>query len=99
MKHEPKWGLTGLDSASIGRRPGPARAPGRCVSKLTVLNLENKGSVPLQSLIQVVRALGLVDELAPLFALQPKSIALMEAADAASRRVRASARRKPAGGL
>jgi transcriptional regulator with XRE-family HTH domain len=77
-----------MQQAELAQRAG--------VSKLTILNLENKGSVTLQSFIQVVRALGLVDELAPLFALQPKSIALMEAADAASRRVRASARRKPA---
>lgn len=66
------------------------------VSKLTILKLENKGCVTLHSFIQVVRALGLVDELAPLFALQPTSIAMMEAADAAAQRLRASARRKSA---
>jgi transcriptional regulator with XRE-family HTH domain len=77
-----------LQQAELAQRAG--------VSKLTILNLENKGAVTLQSFIQVVRALGLVDELLPLFALQPKSIALMEAADAASKRVRASRRRKPA---
>lgn len=77
-----------LQQAELAQRAG--------VSKLTILNLENKGSVTLHSFIQVVRALGLLDELAPLFALQPKSIAMMEAADAAAKRVRASPRRKPA---
>ncbi|OYU46190.1 MAG: transcriptional regulator [Burkholderiales bacterium PBB4] len=77
-----------LQQAELAQRSG--------VSKLTILNLENKGAVTLHSFIQVVRALGLVDEMVPLFALQPKSIALMEAADTASKRVRASRRRKPA---
>ena len=76
-----------LQQAELAQRAG--------VSKLTILHLENRGSVTLHSFIQVVRALGLVDELAPLFALQPKSIAMMEAADIASRRLRASPRRKP----
>ncbi|MGZ8257473.1 MAG: helix-turn-helix transcriptional regulator [Gallionella sp.] len=64
------------------------------VSKLTIINLEKKGTVTLLSFIQVVRALGLLDELSDLFKLQTKSIAMMEAADAATQRVRASARRK-----
>lgn len=66
------------------------------VSKLTVLKLENKGLVTLHSFIQVVRVLGLLDELAEIFALQPQSIAMMEVVDAAAKRVRASARKKPA---
>jgi transcriptional regulator with XRE-family HTH domain len=64
------------------------------VSKLTIINLEKKGTVNFLSFIQVVRALGLLDELSDIFKLQTKSIAKMEAADAASKRVRASSRRK-----
>lgn len=66
------------------------------VSKLTIINLEKKGTVTFLSFIQVVRALGLLDELSELFMFQSKSIAMMEAADAATKRVRASSRRKPA---
>lgn len=64
------------------------------VSKLTIINLEKKGTVNLLSFMQVVRALGLLDELAEIFQLQVKSIAMMEAADTASKRVRVSSRRK-----
>lgn len=64
------------------------------VSKLTIINLEKKGTVTFHSFIQVVRALGLLDELSEVFMLQNKSIAMMEAADAATKRVRASTRRK-----
>jgi DNA-binding XRE family transcriptional regulator len=64
------------------------------VSKLTIINLEQKGTVTFLSFIQVVRALGLLDELAELFKLQNKSIAMMETADLATKRVRASSRRK-----
>jgi transcriptional regulator with XRE-family HTH domain len=64
------------------------------VSKLTIINLEKKGTVTFLSFIQVVRALGLLDELSELFKLQAKSIAMMEAADVATKRVRASSRRK-----
>jgi DNA-binding XRE family transcriptional regulator len=63
------------------------------VSKLTIINLEKKGTVTFLSFIQVVRALGLLDELSELFKLQTKSIAMMEAAYAATKRVRASPRR------
>jgi hypothetical protein len=42
----------------------------------------------------VVRALGLLDELSELFKLQTRSIAMMEATDVATKRVRASSRRK-----
>ena len=63
------------------------------VSKLTIVNLENKGNVTILSFLQVVRALGLVDELANLFKLQSKSIAMMEAADLAAKRLRASSRK------
>jgi transcriptional regulator with XRE-family HTH domain len=64
------------------------------VSKLTVINLEKKGTVTFLSLIQIVSALGLIDELADLFKLQTLSIAMMEAAEATSKRVRASTRKK-----
>ena len=67
------------------------------VSKLTIINLEKKGTVTLLSFIQVVRALGLLDGLADVFKLQSKSIAMMEAADAVSKRIRASSRRKSVG--
>ena len=66
------------------------------VSKLTIINLEKKGTVTFISFIQVVRALGLIDELADLFKLQPMSIAMMEAVESSSKRVRASSRRKGA---
>ena len=60
------------------------------VSKLTILNLERKGTVNFLSFIQIVRALGLIDELSTLFKQEPKSIAMMEAAESAVKRVRAS---------
>jgi hypothetical protein len=62
-------------------------------AKLTIVNLENKRNVTILSFLQVVRALGLVDELADRFKLQPRSIAMMEAADLAAKRVRASSRK------
>lgn len=64
------------------------------VSKLTIINLEQKGTVNLVSLIRVVHALGLIDELAPLFRLQPKSIAMMETVEALKTRSRVSSKRK-----
>jgi transcriptional regulator with XRE-family HTH domain len=78
-----------LQQAELAQKAG--------VSKLTIINLENKGTVTLLSFIQIVRALGLIDELSALFELQPKSIAMMEAAEAASKRTRASPhkRRRP----
>jgi transcriptional regulator with XRE-family HTH domain len=66
------------------------------VSKLTIINLEKKGTVTFLSFIQIVRALGLIDELADLFKQQPLSIAMMEAAESASKRSRASTRKKGA---
>ena len=64
------------------------------VSKLTIINLESKGTVTFLSFIQIVRALGLIDELADLFKPQTTSIAMMELAEAGKKRVRASPRRK-----
>lgn len=75
-----------LQQAELAQKAG--------VSKLTIINLEKKGTVNFLSFIQVVRALGLIDELSELFKLQPRSIAMMEAAETASKRVRASSRRK-----
>jgi transcriptional regulator with XRE-family HTH domain len=60
------------------------------VSKLTIINLERKGTVTLRSLLQVARALGLIDELSSLFKLQPKSIAMMESIESLKNRNRAS---------
>ncbi len=48
------------------------------ISERTVKNIENKGQASLVSLLQVLMALGLSDELQPLFNLQVKSIAQME---------------------
>lgn len=64
------------------------------VSKLTIINLENKGTVTFISFIQVVRALGLIDEISVLFKLQPKSIAMMEQVESTKKRVRVSSRKK-----
>lgn len=53
----------------------------------TVKNLENKGVSSLESLIRIVTALGLLDELALLFELRaPESIAQMERAQLAERK-------------
>lgn len=60
------------------------------VSKLTIINLENKGTVTLISFIQVARVLGLIDELSSLFKFQPKSIAMMESVAALKKKSRAS---------
>ncbi|HEX8605358.1 MAG TPA: helix-turn-helix transcriptional regulator [Pseudoduganella sp.] len=60
----------------------------------TVKNLESKGVSSLESLIRIVTALGLLDELASLFELQATlSIAQMERAQLAERK-RAPSRRK-----
>lgn len=64
------------------------------VSQLTIINLENKGNVSFLSFIYVVRALGLIDELSTLFKSQTKSIAMMEAAEAITKRVRASSHKR-----
>ena len=60
----------------------------------TVKNLESKGVSSMESLIRVVMALGLLDELASLFVLQAThSIAQMERAQLAERK-RAPGRRQ-----
>ena len=64
------------------------------VSAGTVKNLENKGQSSLESLVRIVSALDLVEELGGLFVLRTGSIAEMERAEPA-RRSRASGLRKP----
>ena len=67
------------------------------VSKLTIINLEHKGTVTLISFIRVVRALGLIEELSSLFKIQPKSIAMMESVEALKNKSRVSTKRKDKG--
>lgn len=57
--------------------------------------LEGSGQSSLETLIRVVQALGLVDELQGLFVLQRRSIAQMDQAETAGRRQRAPRRRTP----
>lgn len=63
------------------------------VSRGTVRNLESKGQASLESLICIVMALGLVDELARLFELKVTSIQQMEQAQLAERK-RASGKKR-----
>ncbi len=51
------------------------------IAKGTLQRLEAKGVATFESLVRVVMALDLVDQLQPLFDLQIKSIAQMEAAE------------------
>ena len=55
--------------------------------------LESNGQSSLETVIRVVQALGLVDELEELFVLKRQSIAQMEQAEAADQRQRAPRRR------
>ncbi len=55
------------------------------VSVGTVKNLEKKGQASLESLVRIVIALGLTDDLQPIFELQVKSIAQMKRAELAIR--------------
>ncbi len=64
------------------------------VSSGTVKNLESKGQASLESLVRIVMALGLVDELARLFELKVTSIQQMERAQLAERK-RAPSKRRP----
>lgn len=57
--------------------------------------LESTGQSSLETLIRVVQALGLVQELEDLFVLKRQSIAQMEQAEAAGRRQRASRPKRP----
>jgi transcriptional regulator with XRE-family HTH domain len=64
------------------------------VSAGTVKNLEGKGQSSLESLIRIVVALGLTDQLQSLFLLQTDSIAAMAQAEKAKRQ--RAPRRHPA---
>ena len=55
------------------------------VSAGTIKNLEGKGQASFQSLLRVVAALGLIDELQDLFMPKVRSIAEMERAEQAQR--------------
>jgi transcriptional regulator with XRE-family HTH domain len=56
--------------------------------------LEGTGQSSLETLIRVVQALGLVEQLADLFVLKRQSIAQMEQAEAAGQRQRAARRKR-----
>lgn len=57
--------------------------------------LESDGQCSLETLVRVVQALGLLDELDDLFVLKRQSIAQMERAELAHRRQRAPRKRTP----
>lgn len=66
-----------LSQAELSARAG--------VSASTIKALESRGQATLESLMRVVLALGLVNELQDLFVLKVTSIAEMERAEKASR--------------
>ena len=74
----------GLQQVEVAARAG--------VSRNTVNTLENKGQANLNNFLRVVMALGLVDELAPLFKLKASSIAELERNE---RAIRKRAPRRP----
>ncbi len=78
-------------AAGVSQEELAARAG---VSLGTVKNLEKKGQCTLDSLVKVVLALGLVDQLQNLFELEVKSIAQMGRAEQA-KRVRAPRTARP----
>jgi len=57
--------------------------------------LETNGQCSLETLVRVVQALGLLDEMEDLFMLKRQSIAQMEQVDLVSRRQRAPRKRTP----
>lgn len=63
------------------------------VSKGTVSNIENRGQGTLESLVRVLQALGLTQELQPLFQSRPTSIAQLEQLERPPRK-RVSRKRK-----
>lgn len=67
----------GWSQVELARRAG--------LSGGTVKNLESKGQASLESLVHIVTALGLADELGELFNFRPVSIASMERAEQAKR--------------
>ena len=68
----------GLQQGELASRAGLSRA--------TVTALENHGQSTLNSLIRVVQALGLEQDLQPLFEFKIESIVQMEHAEAGKRR-------------
>ena len=70
--------LLGWTQADLAQRAG--------LSGGTIKNLEHKGQATLDSLVRVVTALGLLDDLAGLFAIKLDSIAAMEQAETVLRR-------------
>jgi transcriptional regulator with XRE-family HTH domain len=74
----------GFQQAELALRAG--------VSRGTVAALENKGQSTVESLVRIVKALGLDDQLSGLFVMKVRSIADMERQQATAR-VRASRRR------
>jgi transcriptional regulator with XRE-family HTH domain len=57
--------------------------------------LEGSGQCSLETLLRVVQALGLVEELESLFVLRRQSIAQMEQAESVRQRQRAPRRKRP----
>ena len=77
--------LLNLTQPDVAQRAG--------VSKGTVSNLENHGQATLESLVRVLQALGLAQELQPLFQSRPTSIAQLEQLEQPQRK-RVSRKRK-----
>ncbi len=80
--------MQSLTQAELAARAG--------VSTGTVKNLEGRGQASLETLVRIVMALGLTEQLQPLFALQTDSIAAMSQA-ARIKRQRAPRRARPRG--
>lgn len=77
--------LLNLTQPEVAQRAG--------VSKGTVSNIENHGQGTLESLVRVLQALGLAQELQPLFQSRPTSIAQLEQLEQPQRK-RVSRKRK-----
>lgn len=56
------------------------------VSAGTVKNIESKGQSSLESFVRIVRALGLLSELSPLFSARPSSVLQLEEMERLSRK-------------
>ncbi|MGQ0529054.1 MAG: helix-turn-helix domain-containing protein [Panacagrimonas sp.] len=65
------------------------------LSQGALRKLEGNGQCSLETLIRVVQALGLADELESLFVLRRQSIAQMEQAESVKQRQRAPRRKRP----
>jgi transcriptional regulator with XRE-family HTH domain len=75
-----------LTQAEVAKRAG--------VSKGTVSNIESRGQGTLESLVRVLQALGLTQELQPLFQQKPTSIAQLEQLEQPLRKRVSGKRRK-----